>query len=572
MSLGRWSLGLLLLCAVLPFAGTRHAPLVHDDVNLRGYGSLAGTPGVGLGVLLRADLFGTPDEPLGQTGFWRPLVLLSDRADMVLTGWDPVAATWFAHLVNLALHAAATLMLFRLLLVLGLPEAAALVAAALFATHPVHAESVAWISGRGDLAATLFGFGGLLAVLRRPAAGLADGQADGRGKASALAAVLLLLAALLCKESAVLFVLLAWPLSMLAGRGARRGALVAGLALLAYAMLRGALFHGTLQPGAYTGPQSDLARWYTWLSILPDMLRLLLLPGPATPIHPVAEVGAWSSTLLLPGVVVLLLLSALTLSAWRQHALVPGFALLLLLGTMVMLAPWKRFPTGYAEVAAPLYDRYLYAALAGPAVLVGWLLRRPLARRPLLGAALAVALAVPLGVLANQASLAWSSDEAFARAGLAAAPRSPNLWNHLGVALLEQQRDADDPILARHLGLAALAAFDAALTLQPGQTQAELNRFLSLAMLQRRDDAFIAADRLLQRHGKEPAVLENIAQWHAAEQRWREASQLFLRALETGHARPGTEQMLEQCLSAAEAERAEADRAKAGSPAGAPAR
>jgi protein O-mannosyl-transferase len=555
----RWSCGLLLLCAVLPFAASRGAPLVHDDVFLRGEGSLAGSPQVGLGTLLRADLFGTPDEPLGQTGFWRPLVLLSNRAELVLTGWDPSAATWLGHVVNLALHAGATLLLFALLVALGLGAGAALPAAAVFAAHPVHAESVAWIAGRGDLAATLAGLAALLCLVRTP-----PREDTRRAQVESLAAPLLLLAALLCKESAVLLVALAPALTLLAGRGLRRGLLAAVAALLAYALLRGALFHGTLQPGAYTGPSSASARWLTWLSILPDMLRLLLLPGPATPVHPVAEVAGWSAAAALPGLAVLALLSALAWCAWRARAAVPGFALLLLLGTLAMLAPWKRFPTGYPEVAAPLYERYLYAAVAAPAALAGWLLRGPLGGRPLLGAALAAALALPLGLAASRASVAWSSDEAFARAGLAAAPRSANLWNHLGVALLEQQRAAASAEEAGSFGTQALQAFDAALVLEPGHANAELNRFLALAMLQRRDDAWIAADSLLRRHGDEPAVLENVAQWHAGEQRWKEAARLFLRALETGHARPGTEQALEECLQRAEAERAESDRAESG--------
>jgi len=581
--LGRWSIGLLLLCAVLPFLSVRNSPLVHDDVMLRGPGSLAARTDVGLGVLVRADLFGTPDDPVGQTGFWRPALLLAGRLELVLAGGDEVAAAWLGHVVNLLLHAGATLALHRLLRELGLPEGAALLAAAVFATHPVHAESVAWISGRSDVAATCLGFAGLLCAVRASAAhggasapeaagprASADGGAGPRtaglnGAAPwslRLAAPLLLLAALLCKESALLLVVLAPAVSLLAGRGVRRGIEAAAGALLAYALLRAALFHGSVMPGAYTGPAAPLARWLTWLSILPGMLRLLAWPGPATPIHPVAAVGAWSWPRELPALAVLALLAFLALTAWRRRAAVPAFALLLLLGSLLLLAPWRRFPTGYPEVAAPLYERYLYAAVAAPAALLGWLLAAPLRRRPAAGAALAVLLAVPLGWAAARASHAWSSDEAFARAGLAAAPRSSNLWNHLGVALLERMRDATDAAEGAGFGRTALQAFETALTLEPDQPQAELNRFLALAMLQR-DAAWDAADRLLKRHGDDPAVLENVAQWHVGERRWKEASKLFLRALETGHARPGTEGLLEQCLQLAEAEKAETDEADA---------
>lgn len=60
------------------------------------------------------------------------------------------------HLVNVLLHAANAVLLFLLLQALtGVTWPSALVAA-LFAIHPLRAESVAWVTGRKDLLSGLF--------------------------------------------------------------------------------------------------------------------------------------------------------------------------------------------------------------------------------------------------------------------------------------------------------------------------------------------------------------------------------------------------------------------------------
>ena len=64
------------------------------------------------------------------------------------------------HLVNLGLHAANALLLWRTLAVLGAP--AAWWAAALFAVHPIQVETVGWISEQKNLLSTLFSLGAIL--------------------------------------------------------------------------------------------------------------------------------------------------------------------------------------------------------------------------------------------------------------------------------------------------------------------------------------------------------------------------------------------------------------------------
>lgn len=88
---------------------------------------------------------------------YHPLTWVSHMTDVELFGVEPGAH----HLVNLFLHAANTVILFLVLNgMTGAPFRSAFVSA-LFAVHPLHVESVAWISGRKDLLSAFFG---LLAV------------------------------------------------------------------------------------------------------------------------------------------------------------------------------------------------------------------------------------------------------------------------------------------------------------------------------------------------------------------------------------------------------------------------
>jgi hypothetical protein len=83
---------------------------------------------------------------------WHPLTWMSWQLDDAIYGVD----SWGFHLTNLALHLANSLLLFALLRRLTSAWGRSLVVAALFAVHPLHVESVAWVSERKDVLSTLF--------------------------------------------------------------------------------------------------------------------------------------------------------------------------------------------------------------------------------------------------------------------------------------------------------------------------------------------------------------------------------------------------------------------------------
>ncbi|HWY75989.1 MAG TPA: hypothetical protein VN281_10250 [Verrucomicrobiae bacterium] len=93
----------------------------------------------------------------GETGNWHPLTWISHMLDCQWYGPNPRGP----HLTNLAFHIANTLLLFWLLREITSAVWPSALVAGLFAWHPMHVESVAWVAERKDVLST---FLGLLAI------------------------------------------------------------------------------------------------------------------------------------------------------------------------------------------------------------------------------------------------------------------------------------------------------------------------------------------------------------------------------------------------------------------------
>jgi len=83
---------------------------------------------------------------------WHPVTWISHMIDCQFFGLNP----WGHHLTNVLLHAANTILLFLLLSRLTGTLWRSAFVAALFAIHPLHVESVAWVSERKDVLSTMF--------------------------------------------------------------------------------------------------------------------------------------------------------------------------------------------------------------------------------------------------------------------------------------------------------------------------------------------------------------------------------------------------------------------------------
>jgi protein O-mannosyl-transferase len=85
---------------------------------------------------------------------WHPLTWLSHMLDFQIFGKNPAGH----HLTNLFFHLANTLLLFLVLKEMTSAYWRSALVAAMFALHPLHVESVAWVAERKDVLSTFFFF------------------------------------------------------------------------------------------------------------------------------------------------------------------------------------------------------------------------------------------------------------------------------------------------------------------------------------------------------------------------------------------------------------------------------
>jgi len=240
--------------------------------------------------------------------------------------WTSGIGLFGFHLVNGTLHAANAVLLFRIAENIGGPAVsgfAALLAALLFAVHPVQTEAVTYISGRSVSLMAFFYLASLLAYLR-------GRDRNSRFLLYAASPALFLLAAL--SKEVALTLPFALALSE-AARGARTGwrdalaaqvvhwALLASLAVLFLAHAG----YGRLLEACFD-IRGAAANGFTQIHGIGYLLSRLVLPhalniDPDLPVYP-----EWTSALLPEALLLLLLLSA-GVCAFRKRALA-GFGIL----------------------------------------------------------------------------------------------------------------------------------------------------------------------------------------------------------------------------------------------------
>ena len=466
---------------------------------------------------------------------WHPVTWLSHMLDVQLFGMAPGAH----HVTNLVLHVLNTLLLFLLLSRMTGRAGPSAFVAALFAVHPLHVESVAWIAERKDVLSTFFwmlavwaylSYAGLPALRRGVAAATDSGSRHWSYALMLLWFTLGLMAKpMLVTLPLVLLVLDVWPLGRLGRTGpagdapgaARtrtwRGLVLEKVPLVALAAVSSAVtFLVQQRGGAVSGlAVIPLARRlanatvacaaYPLKAIWPNGLSAFY-PYPAS--IPAAEVAGAILSLIAVSIL------AARLARSRPY-LLAGW-----LWYLITIAP----VIGIVQVGRQaMADRYTYVPLVGLFIAVAWgacdAMGRWSARRVALPAAAAVIIA--LYAVSARAQIGWWADSTLLwQHALAVDPGNYFALNSLGYLSNETGRTDE-----------AARYFSGAIRFAPDYPEAHNNLGLTRARQGRLDEAIAEYRKALALNPNLAAANENLGKALASQGRTDEAIRQFRTAL-----------------------------------------
>ena len=386
---------------------------------------------------------------------WHPLTWLSHMLDWQLFGQD----AGYHHLVNVGLHIGSTILLLLVLWRTTQRLWPSAMVAAIFALHPMHVESVAWVAERKDV---LSGFLGMLALWLY--ARYVEAPALRRYLAVALVFALGLMAKpMLVTLPLVLLLLDYWPLGRLPWPvrwPALRPLLWEKAPLLALAGIDSVLtFLAQRSFGSVValGRLPVSARVANSATAYVSYLAKAVWPVDLAVLYPAHGQPAGTSFL---AILLLLAITAGALWTARQRPyLLTGW-----LWYTGMLVP----VIGLVQVGAQsMADRYSYFPYVGLSIAVVWGVAELVHNRPVLrhtAAAAAVLAVILMAAMTYRQTAYWMDSETLFEHTLAVTEANSIMHNNLGVVLSRDNR---------HEG--ALTHFQQALAIDPAYSSAHAN-------------------------------------------------------------------------------------------------
>ncbi len=443
-------------------------------------------------------------------GNWIPFTWLSLMLDTTVFGFHAGAY----HFTNVLLHVANTVLLFAFLARATGNQLRSACVAALFALHPLHVESVAWITERKDVLSTLFGLLSLLAYVS---------YAKSRGGWSFAACLLCFVASLLSKQTLVtlpfVFLLLDfWPLGRFAERSARVPLVVEKIPFLAVSAAFSAITIIAQKSGQAVAPLAALpltARCMNALIVYVTYLRQAFFPFDLAVYypHPGANI-AWGAV----GVSAALLLavSLAIVARTRQNPfLLVGWAWFL--GTLVPMI-------GIVQVGSQqMADRYTYFPLIGLFLAFVWLISE------LVPAGALHARVLPMASIASLAALGmaafvqvgyWRDSITLFRHAVQCGGNNSLATSALGYALMSHGQAGE-----------GIALLESAVRMAPADEQTQYNVAVGLQTVRRLDEAAEHYQAALALNEQDAEAHTNLGVILGMHHRYREAKQQFLRAV-----------------------------------------
>lgn len=385
-------------------------------------------------------------------GNFHPVTMLSLALDYWISNGKP---QWF-HTVNVFLHLVnIVLVFFFFYLFSGQKIWIAAVTAMLFAIHPLHVESVAWISERKDLLYSAFFLGGLVLYLH---------YLKKNNRLALSGVFVLFLLSLLSKPAAVVFPFVLLAIDFYFNRLKQGRTTLEKIPFFVLSLAFGII---TLQVQKMHGAYSDIGLYpfssrfffgnygimmYLIKTVFPFRL-CAFYPFPALNVN--LPIAYYLSVLF-----TLALIVVFVVSVKRNKEI--AFALLLYGINLILVLQF--FAVGNAVIA----DRYTYIPLLGPFFLAGFYLQRYIdskkGRLPLMAGILLAAIALSLVTISRRQASTWKDGGTLWDQAIKVAPSSKAYANR-GM-IFKKEGDTQK----------ALKMFSQAISMDDNQTDALINR------------------------------------------------------------------------------------------------
>lgn len=410
------------------------------------------------------------------SNYWRPTFVLWLIINFQMFGLD----TFGWHLLNILMHVGVVAMAFFLLRRLKVPLWVAGTIAVLFAAHPAHTESVAWISGSPDLVLSLALLGSMWFV---------NSLGQKQTKLRWGLALAFYLIALGAKEIAIFYpiivVMMLWRPQREFGEVGISWSKALTIALpfvgaaILYVIVRQSILGQIAQwPDGGADAKSALL---SVPMVFTFYLRQIVFPywiGPSYPIRAVTPSNIGLMNFVTPLFISLFAGGGMLWLAYRNKLARIGLALFVL-----PLIPAMNI--GAFEPEQIVHDRYLYLPLLGFLILTVPLVAKLFERaklsdanrRPWLLLAVAIAICVPLSVQTFGYNRAWLSNEALWQWAMRTDPTASVNYVQYGAEMLNQKRFAE-----------AAVSYERALQMRP-QNLGYLGHGRALTGLERFDEA-----------------------------------------------------------------------------------
>ena len=291
-------------------------------------------------------------------GNYHPLTMFSLALNFAISGDDE----WSYHLFNIIFHLVNCYLVYRLVFLLSRSSLVALVTSLLFAIHPLHVESVAWISERKDVLYALFFIAGHITYTK---------YIDESSKKQYWLTLLFVILSLMSKPAAVIFPVSLFCIDVLRRRQFSFKLIIEKIPFFIPAIILGLLTVNAQKTVGATGEEYfGLAKniLFGFYGIMMYFVKMIV-PYKLSAFYPFPPLNEKLSVAYYVAPVFSLLLAAVTYFTWKKYRFI-AFGISFYIANLLLVL--QIFSVGSAVIA----ERYTYVPYIGLFFIAGCLLDR----------------------------------------------------------------------------------------------------------------------------------------------------------------------------------------------------